>query len=123
MQLDYRFVVPGSIAVLFALFLMARAGSGKQIKPLAAAICWLLVAAGCFVQADSPNLAIGTSQGRKAFVIPPELASTTSKPDQIIARERAMKTASAILTVLGGLGLLAYYWPAIKGNSKPDGHT
>src|SRR5260370_25945928 len=72
-----------------------------------ALLCWLLLAAGLFVQLLSPRLKVSN----RAFVIPPQMTAGRNaiRLDEIVARERQMQLLSALLTVSGALGLAFLY--------------
>src|ERR1051326_2362889 len=75
-------------------------------------ILWAVFGMGLMVQAFAPRLKIENG----AFVIPGALTSSSPPivPAEIVKRERALKTLSAVLTLAGALGLAYYYRGLIK---------
>jgi len=89
---------------------------GNRRRRSLALLCWLVFAAGLFVQLLSPHLKVSNG----AFVIPPELTagSNAIRLDEIVARQRRMQLLSVLLTVSGALGLAFLYRDILIGGAS-----
>ena len=89
--------------------------SNRRRRSLAL-LCWLVFAAGLFVQLLSPHLKVSNG----AFFIPPEMAAGTNaiRLDEIIGGQRRMQLISLLLTVSGALGLAFLYRDILIGGAS-----
>ena len=73
--------------------------NGNRRRRTLALLCWLMFAAGLFVQLLSTHLKVSNG----AFVIPPKMTAARNaiRPDEIVGRQRRMQLLSVLLTVSG----------------------
>jgi len=88
---------------------------GNRRRRSLALICWLLFAAGLFVQLLSPRLKISNG----AFVIPPKMSAGKNaiRLDEIVGRQRRLQLLSVLFTVSGALGLAFLYSDILIGGA------
>jgi len=75
-----------------------------------AVLMWAIFGAGLLVQAFSPGLKIEHNK----IVAPAAIAQSREiNPGELIARERRVQLLSAILTIIGAVGLAVCYGPIL----------